>query len=412
MMKKEIKIPDIGTEEVEVTEIVVNVGDKILIDDPIIVVEGDKTSMEIPSSENGIVNKILVKVGDKIATNSVIMIIEEHASNCISENNINSSKDILKKNNEFIIDQKDNINNFIDKNIHASPLIRRLSHKFNIELSKIQGTGIKERILKEDIYSHIKNALTFFYKNNNTKIIKKVDYNSCDVIEKIKLSKIQKATGKNLLNNWLTIPHVTLYDQVDITSLEKFRKEQNNVFEMNKINKKITLIVFIIKAVAQALKKFPKFNSSISQDGKEIIFKKYINIGIAVDTIHGLLVPVIYDVNKKNIINLLNDLLIISNKSRNNKLHAKDMQGGCFTISNLGCIGSSLFNPIINAPEVAILGISKSNIKPIWNGKNFVPKLMLPLSLSFDHRIINGVEGISFFNYILSIIHDIRKLII
>lgn len=409
MTIKKIKVPDIGADEVEIIEIMVNIGDKIEIDQPIIVVEGEKASMEIPSSSEGIIKKIIVKIGDKISTGSTIVIIEENSLNKSSNTHINSSKklDKISVKNNIIVEK---IDNFTE--VHASPLIRRLSRKFGIDLIKIEGTGIKGRILKEDIYLYIRNSLLSVKENNNITFFKEIDFNKFGQTEIIKLGKIQKIASNNLSRNWINIPHVTLYDQVDITSLERFRKEQNNEFETKKIDKKITLLIFIIKIIAKALEMFPKFNSSISQDGTQLILKKYVNISIAIDTVYGLLVPVIFDANKKNITDLLEDLLQIFNKAHLNKLSVKDIQGGCFTISSLGGIGSALFNPIINAPEVAILGISKARIKPVWNRKKFVARLILPLSLSFDHRVINGAEGMHFINYIIMTMHDIRKLLI
>lgn len=239
----------------------------------------------------------------------------------------------------------------------------------------------------------------------------KVDFSKFGEIEEVELGRIQKISGANLSRNWVMIPHVTQFDEADITEVEAFRKQQNIEAEKKKQDLKITPLVFLMKAAAKALEEFPRFNSSISEDGQKLTLKKYINIGVAVDTPNGLVVPVFRDVNKKGIVELSRELSVISKKARDGKLTASDMQGGCFTISSLGGIGGTAFTPIVNAPEVAILGVSKSSMKPVWNGKEFAPRLMLPLSLSFDHRVIDGAAGARFAAYIATIMADIRRLV-
>lgn len=430
-MTIEINVPNIGEDELEVTEIIVKIGDEIDTNQPLIVIEGDKTSMEIPAPYSGIVTQICVHIGDKIHTGSLILLLNTNNDIDTPISNI-QQKNILQ--HDHLINNKDNpkiSTNNINKNItthednnitHATPLIRRMARQFEIDLSKIKGSGRKGRILKEDIQHYIhhntsyhtqqsKKLLNQYEKLHPTFSYSKIDFRKFGEITTKKLNKIQKIAGINLHKNWIMLPHVTQFDESDITDLEIFRKQQNVKLEKKNMNFKITPIIFVMKAVAKALQKLPHFNSSLSQDGETLIIKKYINIGIAVDTDKGLLVPVLRNINTKNILTLSQELKEISQKARsNNQLTPNDMQGGSFTISSLGNIGGTAFTPIINAPEVAILGISKAYIKPIWNGKKFLPRLMLPLSLSYDHRVINGADGARFITLIKNIISDIRLL--
>ena len=281
--------------------------------------------------------------------------------------------------------------------------------------------------MKEDIQAYVKTAVKAFETGtvssaaagngvaNGTGLgllpWPKVDFSKFGEVEEVELSRINKISGANLHRNWVMIPHVTHFDRTDITDLEAFRKEQNKIVEKQKLDVKITPVVFIMKAVAKALEAFPRFNSSISEDGQKLTLKKYINIGVAVDTPNGLVVPVFKNVNKKGIIELSRELMEVSKKARDGKLSGSDMQGGCFTISSLGGIGTTHFTPIVNAPEVAILGVSKSEMQPVWNGKEFEPRLMLPLSLSFDHRVIDGADGARFLSYINGVLADLRRLV-
>ncbi|WP_230820104.1 dihydrolipoyllysine-residue acetyltransferase, partial [Yersinia frederiksenii] len=306
-----------------------------------------------------------------------------------------------------------------DAYVHATPVIRRLAREFGVNLAKVKGTGRKGRILREDVQSYVKEAVK---RAESAPAASggglpgmlpwpKVDFSKFGEIEEVELGRIQKISGANLSRNWVMIPHVTQFDEADITEVEAFRKQQNIEAEKKKQDLKITPLVFLMKAAAKALEEFPRFNSSISEDGQKLTLKKYINIGVAVDTPNGLVVPVFRDVNKKGIVELSRELSVISKKARDGKLTASDMQGGCFTISSLGGIGGTAFTPIVNAPEVAILGVSKSSMKPVWNGKEFAPRLMLPLSLSFDHRVIDGAAGARFAAYIATIMADIRRLV-
>ncbi|MDQ1237611.1 MAG: 2-oxo acid dehydrogenase subunit E2 [Wigglesworthia glossinidia] len=501
-MNSVIKIPDIGVEDAEVTEILASIGEKIKIEQPLITIEGDKASMQVPAPISGILKKIMIKIGDRVSTDQEIMIFEKNSEkNSVfneklkksknkpvkSEKNIQkiysnmlgiledskildvlvSEKDSLKIQCPVLIIQntrgmkkitssitgkiqtiyvkigdkidsstllysiysddvslinKNTCNKDLSKtdilqkiyNIYASPLIRRIALKYSIDLSKIDGSGRKGRITRIDLDKYI-------YDYKNLQLNKNIENNSLHLEEskyeiygKIKiqeLTKIKKISGNNLLKNWTTVPHITQFDHADINELEIFRKKQNKILqEKNEI--KITILAFIIKAVIATLKVYPQFNSSLSSDGKRIILKKYFNIGIAVNTQHGLMVPIIFNADTKGIIDLSQELFFIAKKARLGKLSGKDMQGGCFTISNLGGIGGKEFTPIINVPEVAILGISRSNIQAIWDGNNFIPKLMLPLSLSYDHRVIDGVEGAQFIQHLTTIISDIRSLIL
>lgn len=401
-------MPDIGLDEVEVTEVLVKVGEKIELDQGLITVEGDKASMEIPAPISGIVKDIIIKIGDKVTTSSVIMIFKSNDLNFIKNKKDFNYIKTEKKLSDNFLEEKDIKKNIL---IHATPVIRRLARHLNIDLKNVIPSGPKNRILKEDVELYIKknndlNKNAFNTDENNIKSFHKNPF------KEISITNIQKTVGKNLHQNWINIPHVTQFDEVNITLLEEFRqnynsqkKQKNNVFS------NITILPFIIKTVAHALLKFPIFNSSLSSNKKSIFLKKYVNVGVAVDVEHGLFVPVLKNVDKKNIESLSSELIFLLNKARENKLNESDMKDGCFTISNLGGIGGSWFSPIINAPEVAILGVSKAIIKPLWNGKEFIPSLMLPLSLSYDHRIINGADAARFLTFIGKLLSDIRFLI-
>ncbi|WP_348769541.1 2-oxo acid dehydrogenase subunit E2 [Buchnera aphidicola] len=385
-MHIEVKMPDVGLDQVEVIEILVKLNEEIQIEQGLITVEGEKASMEIPSPISGIVKKINVKVGDKLTTDSIIMIFK--TSN-IDSQNLNKTDIIPKSEKSTIHIEKDVV--------HATPSVRRLARELKINLNNVSGSGRKNRILRNDV-ELCKTSLL----NNSDKL----------KIEPFPINMLQRTVGKNLSNNWINIPHVTQFDEVNITALEDFRKSYNNTEYKKDTNyKNITILVFVIKAVSHALLKFPIFNSSLSIDKKTILFKKYVNIGVAVDVENGLFVPVLKNVNKKNIMNLSIELISLSDKARKNQLDKLDMKDGCFTISNLGSIGGYWFTPIINSPEVAILGISKAVIKPIWNGIKFIPSLILPLSLSYDHRVINGAEAARFVSFLKKLLSDIRFLV-
>ncbi|WP_125720662.1 pyruvate dehydrogenase complex dihydrolipoyllysine-residue acetyltransferase [Pseudoalteromonas rubra] len=437
---QEVQVPDIGGDEVEVTEIMVAVGDSVEEEQSLITVEGDKASMEVPAPFAGTVKEIKVAAGDKVSTGSLIFVFETVAAAAPAQAAPapaasapapapaasapapapaakaapaaapapSAAKDEFVANDDYA---------------HASPVVRRLAREFGVNLARVKGTGRKNRVLKEDVQNYVKELVR---KVESGEISKggstgggelglipwpKVDFSKFGEVEEKKLSRIQKISGANLHRNWVQIPHVTQFDEADITTLEAFRKEQNVLAEKKKMGVKITPLVFVMKAAAKALEEFPTFNSSLSEDGESLILKKYVNIGVAVDTPNGLVVPVFKDVNKKGIIELSRELMDVSKKAREGKLTAADMQGGCFTISSLGGIGGTAFTPIVNAPEVAILGVSKSEMKPKWNGKEFEPRLMVPLSCSYDHRVIDGALAARFTVTLANYLSDIRQLV-
>ncbi|PSV39084.1 pyruvate dehydrogenase complex dihydrolipoyllysine-residue acetyltransferase [Photobacterium sp. GB-210] len=432
---KEVNVPDIGGDEVEVTEIMVSVGDTVEEEQSLITVEGDKASMEVPAPFAGTVKEIKIAEGDKVSTGSLIMVFEVAGTPVAgaapaaapvaqaaapapaaapaaapAKTEAPAATGDFVENNEYA---------------HASPVVRRLAREFGVNLAKVKGTGRKNRVLKEDVQNFVKDALKRLESGAAASASgkgdgaalgllpwPKVDFSKFGETEVKPLSRIKKISGANLHRNWVMIPHVTQWDNADITALEAFRKEQNAIEAKKDSGMKITPLVFIMKAAAKALEAFPSFNSSLSDDGESLILKKYVNIGIAVDTPNGLVVPVFKDVNKKGIYELSEELMAISKKARAGKLTASDMQGGCFTISSLGGLGGTAFTPIVNAPEVGILGVSKSEMKPVWNGKEFEPRLQLPLSLSYDHRVIDGAEGARFITYLNGCLSDIRRLVL
>lgn len=443
----EVNVPDIGGDEVNVTEIMVAVGDTITEEQSLITVEGDKASMEVPAPFGGVVKEILVKSGDKVSTGSLIMRFEvlgaapaESASASTSAPQAAAPATTAQAPQAAAPDttaqaaqSNNNVSGLSQEQVeastgyaHATPVIRRLAREFGVNLDKVKGTGRKGRIVKEDIEAYVKTAVKAYESGATAQATgngvangaglgllpwPKVDFSKFGEIEEVELSRINKISGANLHRNWVIIPHVTHFDKADITDLEAFRKEQNALAEKQKLGVKITPVVFIMKAVAKALEAYPRFNSSITEDAQRLILKKYINIGVAVDTPNGLVVPVFKNVNKKGIIELSRELMEVSKKAREGKLTASDMQGGCFTISSLGGIGTTHFAPIVNAPEVAILGVSKSSMEPVWNGKEFAPRLILPMSLSFDHRVIDGADGARFISYLGSVLADLRRLV-
>ncbi|NIE52699.1 pyruvate dehydrogenase complex dihydrolipoyllysine-residue acetyltransferase [Pantoea dispersa] len=425
---KDVNVPDIGGDEVEVTEVLVKVGDKVEAEQSLIVVEGDKASMEVPAPFAGTVKALKVATGDKVSTGSLIMVFEvegaapaaaapaakQEAAPAAGAKPAAAPAPAAAKadaKSEFAEN---------DAYVHATPVIRRLAREFGVNLAKVKGTGRKGRILKEDVQAYVKDAVKRAEAAPAAAAgggipgmlpWPKVDFSKFGEIEEVELGRIQKISGANLSRNWVMIPHVTHFDKTDITDLEAFRKQQNAEAEKRKLDVKFTPVVFIMKAVAAALEQMPRFNSSLSEDGQKLTLKKYINIGVAVDTPNGLVVPVFKDVNKKGITELSRELMATSKKARDGKLTASDMQGGCFTISSLGGLGTTHFAPIVNAPEVAILGVSKSAMEPVWNGKEFAPRLMMPISLSFDHRVIDGADGARFITIINNMLSDIRRLV-
>ncbi|MDG2948849.1 pyruvate dehydrogenase complex dihydrolipoyllysine-residue acetyltransferase [Bisgaard Taxon 10/6] len=426
---KDVNVPDIGGDEVNVTEIMVKVGDSVKEEQSLITVEGDKASMEVPAPFAGVVKEIVVKSGDKVSTGSLIMRFEVAGAAPVAAPAVQASAPAPAAQPASPAAAAVSAPTAAQEAVtssatfaHATPVVRRLAREFGVNLDKVKGTGRKGRILKEDVQEYVKNALKQLESGaapagaaNGAGLgllpWPKVDFSKFGEVEEIELTRINKISGANLHRNWVMIPHVTHFDRADITDLEAFRKEQNALAEKQKLGVKITPVVFIMKAVAKALEAFPRFNSSITEDAQRLILKKYVNIGVAVDTPNGLVVPVFKDVNKKGIIELSRELMEVSKKAREGKLTASDMQGGCFTISSIGGLGTTHFAPIVNAPEVAILGVSKSEMAPVWNGKEFTPRLMLPLSLSFDHRVIDGADGARFITFINGVLSDLRRLV-
>jgi len=432
----DIAIPDIGEDgEVEAIEVLVSVGDVIEEEDGLITLETDKATMDVPSTHAGTVLEVFVSTGDKVKEGSLVIKLETAggvASVAATSTVAAAPAPIAApaptvaattKPTASPVPHHPQAGNVSKGSIYTSPSIRRTAREFGVDLTLVKGTGRKGRILKEDVQSYVKYELSRPKANAGSSVAagegglqvvsaKAIDFSKFGEIETKALTRIQKISGPFLHRNWVTIPHVTQFDEADITNVEAFRKEQNVVCEKQKLGFKITPLVFILKAAADALRAFPTFNSSLSEDGESLILKKYIHIGVAVDTPNGLVVPVVRDVDQKGIHQLSRELLEISMKARDGKLKAADMQGGCFTISSLGGIGGTAFTPIVNAPEVAILGVSKSEMKPKWNGKDFEPKLMLPLSMSYDHRVIDGALAARFTVHLAGVMSDIRKLVL
>lgn len=434
----DIVVPDIGEDgEVDIIDVLVAVGDEINEEDGLITLETDKATMDVPSTHAGTVKEVLVATGGKVKKGSLVIKLETSSGAPIAAAQAPAAEAPASNASAVVqapvaaptaksspVPHHPQAGTFkATGSIYTSPSIRRIAREFGVDLTLVKGTGRKGRILKEDVQSYVKYELSRPKANAGSSVAsgegglqvvsaKTIDFSKFGEIETKPLSRIQKISGPFLHRNWVTIPHVTQFDEADITNVEAFRKEQNLVCEKQKLGFKITPLVFILKAAADALRAYPTFNSSLSEDGESLILKKYIHIGVAVDTPNGLVVPVVRDVDKKGIHELSRELLEISVKAREGKLKAADMQGGCFTISSLGGIGGTAFTPIVNAPEVAILGVSKSEMKPKWNGKDFDARLMLPLSMSYDHRVIDGALAARFTVHLAGVMSDIRKLIL
>ena len=430
----EVAVPDIGEDgEVDVIDVLVSPGDTVEKEDGLITLETDKATMDVPSTHAGTIKEVFIKAGDKVKQGTLVVKLETSGGEApapASEKPAEKPAEAPKK--EAPKQEASASRSPVPPapeakstgKAHASPSVRRVAREFGVDLTQVKGSGPKNRILKEDVQAYVKAELakpkTAAASGNapagdnvlQIVPVKPVDHSKFGEIEEQKLSRIQKISGPFLHRNWATIPHVTQFDEADITDVEDFRKEQNAYHAKIKSGLKITPLVFVMKAVAKALEKYEVFNSSLSDDGESLIIKKFINIGIAVETPGGLVVPVIRDVNKKGIEELSRELIETSKKAREGKLKAADMQGGTFTISSLGGIGGTAFTPIVNAPEVAILGVSKSEMKPKWNGKEFEPRLMVPLSLSYDHRVIDGAVGARFSTEVAANLTDLRRIIL
>ena len=430
----DVIVPDIGEDgEVDVIDVLISVGDVIEAEDGLITLETDKATMDVPSTHAGTVKEVFISVGDKVKQGSLVIKLATSGGAPVEAVAQTESAPVAAPAPAKVAPTTAPASSPVPHHpqagatakgtIYSSPSIRRLAREFGVDLTLVKGTGNKDRILKEDVQSFVKYELSRPKANAGSSVAagegglqvvsaKAIDFSKFGEVETKPLTRIQKISGPFLHRNWVTIPHVTQFDEADITNVEAFRKEQNAVCEKQKLGFKITPLVFILKAAADALRAFPVFNSSLSEDGESLIMKKYIHIGVAVDTPNGLVVPVVRDVDQKGIHQLSRELLEISIKARDGKLKAADMQGGCFTISSLGGIGGTAFTPIVNAPEVAILGVSKSEMKPKWNGSEFEPKLMLPLSMSYDHRVIDGALAARFTVHLAGVMSDIRKLVL
>lgn len=428
---EDIFVPDVGGDEsVDVIEIIASVGDFLNEEDGIITLETEKATMDVPTPISGKLVELLVNAGDKVKTGSLIARIEKTVV-ASTPKEVAKEEVIVKNETPAKVESKVetvSVESHVTKTTgkaYASPSIRRLAREFGVDLALVNGTGPKNRILKDDIRLYIKSVLSNpscanLTTSSNTAgglgfelaPLKEIDFSKFGEIEVVELSKIQKISGPSLQRNAIIIPHVTQFDEADITDLEEFRKEQNTIYSKMNSDVKISPLVFAVKAVAKALRLHPNFNASLSTDGQSMIFKKYVNVAVAVDTPNGLVVPVIKDADKKGFEEITLELKELSIKAKAGKLTANDMQGACFTISSLGGIGGTAFTPIVNAPEVAILGLSKSEFKPKYNGKEFVPRLMLPLSLSYDHRAIDGADGARFVTTLSSLLGDIRKILL
>ena len=410
---EDIIVPDIGgADDVEVIEILVKAGDKVEEEDSIITLEGDKATMEVPTPKAGVVKEIKVKIGDFISEGAVIltMEVEGEAKEAKKEESKKEEPVQQKTAPKAAKSADDKVESVAPSgDVYASPGVRRLAHELGVDLRNVGGTGPKNRIIKQDVYAYVKKRLSGGGDGLQVAPARKVDFAKFGDIETVPLTKINKATAVNVHRSWVTVPHVTQFDDADITEMEAYR--QKNKKAASDKGYKLTPLVFIMKAVVGALLEVPKFNSSLDATGDNLVMKKYIHLGIAVDTPNGLVVPVVKDVDKKDIHELAKELGEISEKARNNKLTPAEMAGGCFTISSLGGIGGTAFTPIVNSPEVGILGVSRSRMTPIYDGDKLVPRLILPLALSYDHRVIDGAAAARFIVDLSARLADVKGLI-
>jgi pyruvate dehydrogenase E2 component (dihydrolipoamide acetyltransferase) len=431
-------VPDTGSEgSSELIEILCAVGDSVKKDDILFVLESDKATMEFPASFNGEVTQLFVKLGDQLSFGDQLLEINtedpkkneengaEDSEENSEENSAGESIDKMpqaKQSKEQVAKtkkppakaqqpQQKQVSSYRNPNVHAGPAARRLSRELGVDLSSVKPSGPKDRILKDDIKAFVKVNLNKPTSGGGLNLeLPDIDFSKFGEIETQKLTRIKKVSAKNLSRSWLTIPHVTQFDEADITDLEKFRKQESAALKEQGI--KLTPLAFLVKASAKALQEFPSFNASLDKSGEQLILKKYFNIGVAVDTPDGLVVPIVKDANQKSVTQIAIELGEISEKARNKKLKPQDMQGACFSISSLGGIGGTAFTPIVNWPEVAILGVSRSQMKPVYDGKEFIPRLMLPLSLSYDHRVIDGAQAARFSRYLCELLDDEKLLLL
>jgi pyruvate dehydrogenase E2 component (dihydrolipoamide acetyltransferase) len=427
----EVKVPDIGDfKNIPIIEILVKPGDSVQAEDPLLALESDKATMEVPAPQAGTVKEIKVKVGDKVSEGMLVLTLEtatQTTTTPVSQPSVAAPAAPLAPSPQPAVAAPaiapgsptaslEPIDETKMTSVHAGPSVRRYARELGADLSKVTGSGPKGRILREDVQVYVKTELTRPRGGAggglgfNLLPMPQVDFAKFGPVQLQSLSRIKKLSGANLHRNWVAIPHVTQQDEADITELEAFRKSQADAAKKEGI--RFTLLAFLIKAVVVSLKQYPNFNASLSADGESLVLKQYFHVGVAVDTPLGLVVPVIRDTDKKGLLELARELGAISSRMRDGKINPADLQGGCFSISSLGGLGGTYFTPIINAPEVAILGVGKSVMKPVWDGAQFAPRLMLPLSLSYDHRVIDGAQGARFIAHLSGVLSDIRRLVL
>ena len=435
---KDVLVPDIGEfDAVEVIEVLVKSGDAVSVEDPLLTMESDKASMDVPSPFSGTVKTVKIKAGDKVSQNDLILtLVVKELETAVTETSAETenSEATSPENKDIVSTRKSestssgavskeparrpppivmSVNQKSFLRAHASPSIRKFARELGVDLSQVHGSGRKERITKEDVQEFVKQALggtAFGTATTGLGIptMPEIDFCKFGPVEIKPLSRIQKKAAVNLHRGWLNLPIVTHHDEADITELEYFRKSLKG--EVAKQGVKVTPLVFLLKACAVAIRKHPNFNSSLTADKENLVLKKYLHIGVAVDTPDGLVVPVIRDVEQKGLLELAKELGEVSEKARAKKLKTNDIQGGCFSISSLGGIGGTAFTPLVNAPEVAILGVTRSRMMPVWNGKEFLPRLMLPMDLTYDHRVIDGAQAARFMVDLCEILSDMRRM--
>jgi pyruvate dehydrogenase E2 component (dihydrolipoamide acetyltransferase) len=455
----EVKVPDIGDfKNVPIIEVLVKPGDKVSREDPLITLESEKATMDVPAPASGVITELKVKAGDKVSEGTPVVMLEaesapagapaKQAATTAPAQTATPAQSRAAAGVQRpeaapvsamappaaaatprpeppdaprpapagpLTEWLDTAVRTEGKASHASPSVRRFARELGVDLASVTGTGPKARILREDVQEYVKTQVTRFASAGSCvgfglPPLPQIDFSRFGPVQRQTLTRIKKLAGSNLLRNWLTIPHVTQHNEADITELEAFRKAQAEEAKGKDI--RLTLLAFVIKACVVALRQYPEFNASLSADGETLTLKQYFHIGVAVDTPLGLVVPVLRDVDKKGLLELAKELGEVSARMRAGKINTTDLQGGCFSISSLGGIGGTAFTPIINAPEVAILGVSKAQLKPVWTGTQFAPRLMLPLSLSYDHRVIDGAQGARFITFLTTVLSDIRRLVL
>jgi pyruvate dehydrogenase E2 component (dihydrolipoamide acetyltransferase) len=430
----EVKVPDIGDfKDIPVIEVLVKPGDSVGKEAPLITLESDKATMEVPAPTAGVVKELKVKVGDKVSEGSLVLMLESGGDGAAAKAAAQkpaaapapraaptpppapAPQPAASRPAPAAAQAAATMDEAGYASAHASPSVRRFARELGVDLGRVKGSGPQERVLREDIQNYVKGELSRPRGAEGgiglgLPPLPKVDFAKFGPVTTQPLSRIRKLSGANLHRNWVAIPHVTQNDEADITELEEFRKVQTE--EAKKQGIRFTILCFLLKAVVVALRQHPEFNASLSHDGESLVLKQYFHVGVAVDTPNGLVVPVIRDVDKKGLMELAKELGEVSARMRGGKIAPADLQGGCFSISSLGGLGGGHFTPIINAPEVAILGVGKSVTRPVWNGKAFEPRMMLPISVSYDHRVIDGAQGARFIAFLSGVLSDIRRLVL